>query len=101
LEIFGPVSSIIPFSTEEEAVAIANSTVYGLVNYIATKDLARAQRVARRLESGTVWVNQGMDVGPTAPYGGYKHSGNGRSVGMAGLHQFQQVKTIRVSVPAE
>ncbi|MDH6293227.1 aldehyde dehydrogenase family protein [Rhodococcus opacus] len=100
-EIFGPISSIIRFSTEDEAVAIANSTVYGLVNYVSTTDLARAHRVARRLESGTVWVNQGMDVVPMAPYGGYKHSGNGRAGGMAGLHQFQQVKTIRVAVPAD
>jgi aldehyde dehydrogenase (NAD+) len=98
-EIFGPVSAIIRFSTEDEAVAIANGTAYGLVNFLSTTNLARAHRVARRLESGTVWVNQGVDVGPTAPYGGYKHSGNGRSGGMLGLHQFQQVKTIRVAVP--
>jgi acyl-CoA reductase-like NAD-dependent aldehyde dehydrogenase len=100
-EIFGPVTSIIRFSTEDEAVAIANGTAYGLVNYLSTTNIARAHRVARRLESGTVWVNQGLDVGPTAPYGGYKQSGNGRSGGMVGLHQFQQVKTIRVAVPAE
>ena len=99
-EVFGPVASLMRFSTEEEALQLANDTRYGLVNYINTKDLARAHRVAKRLESGTVWINQGTDIGPTAPYGGYKQSGSGRSGGVEGLHQFQQVKNIRIGVPA-
>ncbi|MCG3754004.1 aldehyde dehydrogenase family protein [Amycolatopsis sp. Poz14] len=99
-EVFGPVASLIRFTAEDEAVAIANDTRFGLVNYVNTTDLARAHRVARQLESGTVWVNQGTDIGPTAPYGGYKQSGSGRSGGLEGLHQFQQVKNIRIGVPA-
>jgi aldehyde dehydrogenase (NAD+) len=99
-EVFGPVTSVIKFRTEEEAIALANDTVYGLVNYVNTNDLARAHRIAQQLQSGTVWVNQAFDVGPYTPYGGFKQSGNGRGGGVEGFHEFQQTKAIRIAIPA-
>ncbi|MEM6985095.1 MAG: aldehyde dehydrogenase family protein [Pseudomonadota bacterium] len=92
-EIFGPVLSIIPFDTEEEAVAIANDTAYGLTNYLQTTDSARASRVARQLRSGMVEVN-GKSLGAASPFGGYKQSGNGREGGVWGLEDFLEVKAV-------
>jgi len=92
-EIFGPVLSIIPFETEEEAVTIVNDTSYGLGNYLQTENKEKAQRVARKLRAGTVYINgQGTETG--APFGGYKQSGNGREGGIWGLNEFLEVKTI-------
>jgi len=92
-EIFGPVLSIIPFETEEEAIAIVNDTSYGLGNYLQTKDKEKAKRVARKLRAGTIFINgQGAAVG--APFGGYKQSGNGREGGIWGLNEFLEVKAI-------
>ncbi|PRY92755.1 aldehyde dehydrogenase (NAD+) [Hasllibacter halocynthiae] len=92
-EIFGPVLSIIPFDTEEEAVAIANDTPYGLTNYVQTEDLERAARVSRALRSGMVEVN-GADRANGLPFGGMKQSGNGREAGRWGLEDFTEVKVI-------
>ncbi|MEZ5811976.1 MAG: aldehyde dehydrogenase family protein [Rhizobiaceae bacterium] len=92
-EIFGPVLSIIPFDDEEEAVSIANDTVYGLTNYVQTQDPARANRLARRLRSGMVEMN-GQSRGAGAPFGGYKQSGNGREGGVWGLEDFLEVKAV-------
>ncbi len=92
-EIFGPVLSIIPFDTEEEAVKIANDTVYGLTNYVQTTDAAKANRMARRLRSGMVEMN-GTSRGAGAPFGGYKQSGNGREGGSWGLEDFLEVKAV-------
>jgi aldehyde dehydrogenase (NAD+) len=92
-EIFGPVLSIIPFETEEEAISIANDTPYGLTNYIQTQDQKKANRVARRLRSGMVDVN-GAGIAVDAPFGGYKHSGIGREAGAHGLEEFLEVKTV-------
>ncbi|MFT6557043.1 MAG: aldehyde dehydrogenase (NAD+) [Sneathiella sp.] len=92
-EIFGPVLAMIPFDTEEEAVEIANDTVYGLTNYIQTTDLDKARRVARRLRSGMVEMN-GQMRGAGAPFGGYKQSGNGREGGVWGLEDFLEVKSV-------
>lgn len=92
-EIFGPVLSIIPFDTEEEAVAIANDTPYGLTNYIQTQDNTRARRVARQLRSGMVEIN-GHSPGAGSPFGGYKQSGNGREGGPWGLEEFLEVKAV-------
>jgi aldehyde dehydrogenase (NAD+) len=92
-EIFGPVLSIIPFETEEEAIAIANDTPYGLTNYIQTQDQQKANRVARKLRSGMVDVN-GAGIAVDAPFGGYKHSGIGREAGVHGLEEFLEVKTV-------
>lgn len=92
-EIFGPVLSIIPFDSEEEAVEIANDTVYGLTNYVQTQDPAKARRMARRLRSGMVEMN-GQARGAGAPFGGYKQSGNGREGGVWGLEDFLEVKSV-------
>lgn len=92
-EIFGPVLSIIPFDNEEEAVQMANDTVYGLTNYVQTQDNVRANRIARRLRSGMVEVN-GQALGAGSPFGGYKQSGNGREGGIWGLEDFVEVKAI-------
>jgi acyl-CoA reductase-like NAD-dependent aldehyde dehydrogenase len=98
VETFGPVVSVIRFKDEDEAVRLANDTTYGLNAFVHTNDLARAHRVARRLEAGSVWVNQISDISPQGPYGGYKQSGTGRAGGLEGLHEFQQVKTIRIGM---
>ncbi len=92
-EIFGPVLSMMPFDTEEEAIAIANDTEYGLTNYIQTGDAAKANRVARHLRSGMVDIN-GQARSSGAPFGGYKHSGNGREGGTWGLEEFLEVKAV-------
>ena len=92
-EIFGPVVSIIPFSTEEEAIKISNDTAYGLTNYIQTKDANKAQRVARQLRSGMVEIN-GVGFADGSPFGGYKQSGNGREGGKWGIEEFLEVKSI-------
>ncbi|NRB04364.1 MAG: aldehyde dehydrogenase family protein [Rhodobacteraceae bacterium] len=92
-EIFGPVLSIIPFDTEEEAVEIANDTDYGLTNYIQTTDGTRGNRVARQLRSGMVEMN-GNSRGAGAPFGGMKQSGNGREGGVWGIEDFLEVKSV-------
>ena len=92
-EIFGPVLSIIPFETEEEAIAITNDTSYGLGNYLQTEDKEKAKRVARKVRAGTVYINgQATDTG--MPFGGYKQSGNGREGGVWGFTEFLEVKAI-------
>jgi aldehyde dehydrogenase (NAD+) len=92
-EIFGPVLSIIPFDTEEEAIAIANDTPYGLTDYVQTQDGTRAARVARQLRAGMIEMN-GQPRGAGAPFGGYKMSGNGREGGHWGLEDFLEVKSV-------
>ena len=92
-EIFGPVLSVIPFETEEEAIEIANDTDYGLTNYIQTQDNKKVQRVARKLRSGMVDVN-GAGIAVDAPFGGYKHSGIGREAGKEGLIEFLELKSV-------
>ena len=92
-EIFGPVLSVIPFETEEEAIKIANDTTYGLTNYIQTQDSEKVQRVARKLRSGMVDVN-GAGIAVDAPFGGFKHSGIGREAGEHGLEEFLEVKAV-------
>ena len=92
-EIFGPVLSIIPFETEEEAIKIVNETEYGLGNYLQTEDKEKAKRVARKVRAGTVYINgQATDTG--MPFGGYKQSGNGREGGVWGFTEFLEVKAI-------
>ena len=92
-EIFGPVLSVMPFETEEEAIEIANDTPYGLTNYIQTKDPEKVKRVARKLRSGMVDVN-GAGIAVDAPFGGFKHSGIGREAGEHGLEEFLEVKSV-------
>ena len=92
-EIFGPVLSVMPFETEEEAIKIANDTPYGLTNYIQTQDKEKVKRVARKLRSGMVDVN-GAGIAVDAPFGGFKHSGIGREAGEHGLEEFLEVKSV-------
>ena len=92
-EIFGPVLSIIPFDTEDEAVRIANDTPYGLTNYVQSEDAERRIRVARRLRSGMVEMN-GQPLAAGSPFGGMKASGNGREGGVWGLEDFLEVKAV-------
>ena len=92
-EIFGPVLSVMPFETEEEAIQIANDTPYGLTNYIQTQDKEKVKRVARKLRSGMVDVN-GAGIAVDAPFGGFKHSGIGREAGEHGLEEFLEVKSV-------
>ncbi|MCG5482133.1 MAG: aldehyde dehydrogenase family protein [Sinorhizobium meliloti] len=94
-EVFGPVLSIIPFDTEEEAIAIANDTNYGLAAYVQTRDRERAERLASRLRAGMVHINGGPHR-YGSPFGGYKQSGNGREGGMFGLEDFLEVKTVHL-----
>jgi len=93
-EIFGPVLSVIRFQSEEEAVAIANDSAYGLQAGVWSSDLNRAHRVARRLRAGTVHVNQYDEDDITAPFGGYKQSGNGRD---KSLHAFDKVTELKTT----
>ena len=92
-EIFGPVLSMMPFDTEEEAIRLANDTDYGLTNYVQTSDGAKANRVARRLRSGMVDMN-GRARSAGSPFGGYKQSGNGREGGTWGMEEFLEVKAV-------
>jgi aldehyde dehydrogenase (NAD+) len=95
-EIFGPVLSIIPFDTEAEALRIANGTEYGLTNYVQTRDISRARRLARQLHSGTVSVNGTPNLHVAAPFGGVGMSGIGREGGKEGLLEFISTKTVLV-----
>ncbi len=92
-EIFGPVLTMIPFDTEEEAVEIANDTPYGLTNYVQTQDGERANRLARQLRSGMVEMN-GQSRAAGSPFGGMKQSGNGREGGTWGIEDFIEVKAV-------
>ena len=92
-EIFGPVLSIIPFDTEEEAVAIANDTVYGLTNYVQSQNGERRNRLARQLRAGMIEMN-GEALGRGSPFGGVKASGRAREGGVCGLEEFMDSKQI-------
>ena len=92
-EIFGPVLSISPFDSEEEAIEMANDTPYGLTNYVQTQDGARLNRMARALRSGMVEMN-GQPRGAGSPFGGMKQSGNGREGGIYGIEDFLEVKAV-------
>ena len=97
-EISGPVAPISSFITEEEVVAAANATEYGLVSYVYTNDLKRALRVAEALECGMVGLNQGVVSNPAAPFGGVKASGLGREGGPNGIDEFLETKYIGIAM---
>jgi acyl-CoA reductase-like NAD-dependent aldehyde dehydrogenase len=98
-EVFGPVLSVTPFDTEEEAIGLANGTAYGLGGYVHTQNLGRAHRMAAALESGMIHVNgSGEGMTPCAPFGGMKQSGYGRLGGEAGLHEFLRIKNVWMSL---
>jgi acyl-CoA reductase-like NAD-dependent aldehyde dehydrogenase len=94
-EVFGPVLAVTPFDTEEEAIALANGTAYGLGAYVHTQNLRRAHHVAGQLHAGQIQVNgSGEAMQPNVPFGGWKQSGYGRLGGEAGLHEFLQIKNV-------
>ncbi|OQO92325.1 NAD-dependent succinate-semialdehyde dehydrogenase [Saccharomonospora piscinae] len=97
-EIFGPVAPISVFDTEDEALAAANDTEYGLVGYVYTSDVKRALRVSEGLETGMVGLNQGIVSNPAAPFGGVKQSGLGREGGTVGIEEFLETKYVAVSL---
>jgi aldehyde dehydrogenase (NAD+) len=98
-EIFGPVVSVLRFSDEEEALRLANDTIYGLGAAIWSRDVERAERLAERIDAGTVWINDYHLISVRFPFGGYKQSGFGRELGPWGLSEFQQLKHIHVGEP--
>jgi succinate-semialdehyde dehydrogenase/glutarate-semialdehyde dehydrogenase len=97
-EIFGPVAPITTFASEEEAIAAANDTEFGLVAYLYTADLKRALRVSERLETGMIGLNQGLVSNAGAPFGGVKHSGVGREGGPEGIEEYLEIKYVAMSV---
>jgi acyl-CoA reductase-like NAD-dependent aldehyde dehydrogenase len=97
-EVFGPVLCVIPFDTEEEAVSIANGTEFGLAASVWTKDIARAHRVAHRLESGIVWINDHHRIDPSSPWGGFKMSGIGRENGLVAYYEYTQSQSVIVNL---
>jgi len=97
-EIFGPVAPLTPFKTEAEALSAANATEFGLVSYVFTNDLRRALRVAEKLETGMVGINQGVVSNPAAPFGGVKASGLGREGGAVGIEEFLEIKYVGIDL---
>ncbi len=97
-EVFGPVLVVIPYDDDDDAVAIANNSIFGLSGSVWGADEERAIGVARRIRVGTVSVNGGMYYGPDAPFGGYKQSGVGREMGVAGLEEYLEGKTLAIPV---
>lgn len=99
-EIFGPVLTVIPFDTEDDAVMLANDTVYGLAAAVWTNDLARAHRVSSRLDAGSVWVNRFGPGAAAAASGGFKQSGLGRDGGAEWIHSYTELKSVTVHIPS-
>jgi gamma-glutamyl-gamma-aminobutyraldehyde dehydrogenase len=99
-EVFGPVLSVIPFDTEEEAVAMANDTVYGLAASVWTDDVSRAIRVSERLHAGTVSVNTVDALSAETPFGGMKQSGFGRDLSLHSLDKYTALKTTWIKYKA-
>ena len=97
-EIFGPVAPVIGFDDEDEAIAAANDTEYGLVAYLYTSDIKRALRVAEKLETGMIGLNQGMVSNAAAPFGGVKQSGFGREGGREGIDEYLSIKYVAMAM---
>jgi len=100
-EIFGPVVCVIKFTDDEEAIAIANDSIYGLGGGVFSTNTARAERIARGVRTGTMWINNYHIFSDFCPFGGYKQSGVGRELGAAGLHEYTQIKRVHVNYQAD
>jgi aldehyde dehydrogenase (NAD+) len=100
-EIFGPVLVVIPFDDEDEAVRLANQSIYGLAGAVWSGDNARAVKVAERMRTGTVWINDHHMINPRYPFGGYKQSGLGREHGELGFNEYREVKHIHLDLGGE
>jgi succinate-semialdehyde dehydrogenase/glutarate-semialdehyde dehydrogenase len=96
-ETFAPVAPLCPFDTEEEAIREANNTPYGLSAYAMTRDVGRVFRLSEQLEAGTLGVNDGAPTVSHAPFGGVKHSGWGRELGVEGLEAFLETKHVSIA----
>lgn len=100
-EMFGPVMSVVVFDTEEEAIQMANDSIYGLGSGVFTQNLARAHRVSSKIRSGICWVNTYRAISPIAPFGGINQSGYGREAGIQGILDYVRTKTTWINTSAE
>jgi acyl-CoA reductase-like NAD-dependent aldehyde dehydrogenase len=100
-EVFGPVACVIPFDNEEDAVCLANGTSFGLAASIWTRDVARAHRVAQRIEAGIVWVNDHHRIDPSSPWGGFKDSGLGKENGIVTYESFTKLQSVVINLSEE
>jgi aldehyde dehydrogenase (NAD+) len=100
-EVFGPVLSIIPFEDDEEAITIANDSIYGLASGVWTKDIGRCLKMAKRIEAGTVWINTYRVSSFMSPFGGYKRSGFGRESGLSAIREYLQEKSVWIDTSGE
>ena len=97
-EIFGPVLAVLGFDDEEEAIALANQSMYGLAAGVWSRDIGRAHRVAHAIRAGTVWVNTYNMYDPAAPFGGFKASGFGRDLGRTALEGYTETKSVWIAL---
>ena len=93
VEMFGPIMSLLPFETEEEAIALANDSKFGLGSGIFTENIARAHRVSSKIKAGICWINTYRAISPIAPFGGYNQSGYGREAGIDTNYDYTRTKT--------
>ncbi|GMF62873.1 unnamed protein product [[Candida] boidinii] len=100
-EIFGPVVTVGKFSTEKEAIDLANDTIYGLAAYVFTENIRKAQHFARKVKSGQIYVNEANATDFRVPFGGYKLSGFGRELGEYGISMYTQAKAVHINVDRE